>query len=84
MPENLNRLTTNFLHTGTYDKIAWVDRVAFQFSGKCNVIPFYKAIFQEKNPPGGKNEVSDHLPVWAEFQIIELSQHLEQIINPNK
>ena len=81
MPPQLESLTTNFLRTGTYDKIAWVDRPAFQFSGKCDVVPFYKAVYQEKNPKGGKKELSDHLPVWAEFRINELTQQLEQVIN---
>ena len=82
MPEKLNTLTTNFKRTGTYDKIAWVDRPDFKFSGKCNVVPFYKAVYQERTPPGGKKEISDHLPLWAEFRINELTQQLDQIINP--
>jgi endonuclease/exonuclease/phosphatase family metal-dependent hydrolase len=84
MPPQLNSLTTNFLRTGTYDKIAWAprkDRDDFIFSGECNVVPFYKAVYQDKNPKGGKKEISDHLPLWAEFKINELTQKLDQIIN---
>lgn len=82
MPEKLNSLTTNFKRTGTYDKIAWVDRPDFYYNEKCNVIPFYKVLYQDRNPPGGKREISDHLPLWAEFRINELTQQLEQLINP--
>ena len=82
MPTELGSLTTNFKRTGTYDKIAWVNRPDFSFSGKCNVVPFYKAVYQDKNPPGGYKEVSDHLPLWAEFHVNELTQQLEQVINP--
>lgn len=82
MPDRLDHLTTNFKRTGTYDKISWVDRPDFIFTGKCNVVPFYKVVYQERNPPGGYKEVSDHLPLWAEFSICELTQKLEQILNP--
>lgn len=83
MPERLNSLTTNFKRTGTYDKIAWVERPDFQFNDQVNVVPFYKAVYQDKNPKGGKKEISDHLPLWAEFKVNELSQQLTQIINPS-
>ena len=83
MPQLLNTLTTNFKRTGTYDKIAWVNRPDFIFNDKCNIVPFYKVLYQDKNPKGGKIEISDHLPLWAEFRINELTQQLEQIINPN-
>ena len=81
MPERMNSLTTNFKRTGTYDKIAWVDRPDFRFSGQMNVVPYYKVVYQDKDPIGGKKEISDHLPLWAEFHINELTQQLEQIIN---
>ena len=83
MPENLDTLKTNFLQSGTYDKIAWVDRKGFKFSGKCKVLPFNKAVYQDRDPAGGKKEISDHLPLWAEFHINALTQQLEQTINPN-
>jgi endonuclease/exonuclease/phosphatase family metal-dependent hydrolase len=82
MPEKLNTLTTNFKRSGTYDKIAWVDRDDFEFNDQCNVVPFYKAVFQDKDPVGGANEISDHLPLWAEFRINELTQKLEHVLNP--
>ena len=81
MPENLNELKTNFDRDKTFDKIAWVDRPSFSFAGKCNVVPFYEAVYQDTEPPGGRAEISDHLPLWAEFKIKELTQELDQIIN---
>jgi len=81
VPDVLDTLNTNFLRTGTYDKIAWVPRESFHFNNKCNIVPFYDAVYQEKNPPGGKSEISDHLPLWAEFRINVLTQQLDQIIN---
>ncbi|WP_421919540.1 endonuclease/exonuclease/phosphatase family protein [Marinifilum sp.] len=83
MPDKMNELKTNFLQTSTYDKIAWVKRDSFQFSGNCNVVPFGKVLFQDQNPKGGKKQISDHLPLWAEFQINSLSQELDQMINLN-
>jgi endonuclease/exonuclease/phosphatase family metal-dependent hydrolase len=81
MPERLNTLTTNFKRTGTYDKIAWVNRPDFKFNGNCNVVPFYKSLYHDRDPGGGEKEISDHLPLWAEFRINELTQQLEQVIN---
>lgn len=82
MPKNLDKLNTNFDRDKTFDKIAWIDRPSFSFSGKCNVVPFYQAVYQEAAPPGGAAEISDHLPLWAEFKVNELTQELDQIINP--
>ncbi len=80
LPAPLDTIKTNFARTNTFDKISWVNRPDFKFSGQANVIPFSKVLFQDKNPKGGKAEISDHLPLWAEFRINELTQHLEQII----
>lgn len=81
MPDGMNSKTTNFLRTNTFDKIAWVDRPDFSYTGNFNVVPFYKAVFQEQKPKGGKAQISDHLPLWAEFQINSLTQKLDQILN---
>ncbi|MFZ5448583.1 MAG: endonuclease/exonuclease/phosphatase family protein [Thermodesulfobacteriota bacterium] len=81
MPENLDRLFTNFARNKTFDKIAWVDRPSFSFTGKCNVVPYNEVLFQDSEPKGGKGEISDHLPLWAEFRINKLTQELDQIIN---
>ena len=41
-----------------------------------------EVLYQDKDPKGGKEEISDHLPLWAEFSIRKLSQELDQILNP--
>jgi hypothetical protein len=33
-------------------------------------IQLRKALFQDIDPPGEKKEISDHLPLWAEFREI--------------
>lgn len=73
---------TNFARTKTYDKIVWVARESFAFTNKMNVVPFGQVLFQDKNPKGGKKEISDHLPLWGEFSINKLTQELDQILNP--
>lgn len=83
MPDGMNNLKTNFNRTATFDKIAWVNRPSFYFSDNFNVVPFYQVLFQDKIPKGGKKEISDHLPLWAEFRINKLTQELDQILNPD-
>ncbi len=56
-------------------------RRSFKFSEKFNTVPFGKVLFQDKKPKGGKKQISDHLPLWAEFKINKLGQELDQIIN---
>ena len=82
MPAKLKALRTNFAQTKTFDKIVWVDRRSFSFTKKINVVPFGRVLFQDRAPKGGKKEISDHLPLWAEFEINRLTQELDQIINP--
>ena len=82
MPDKMRTLKTNFARDATYDKIVWVNRPSFSFSGKLKVVPFGQVLFQDKNPKGGKSQLSDHLPVWAEFKINKLTQELDQILNP--
>jgi endonuclease/exonuclease/phosphatase family metal-dependent hydrolase len=79
-PAGKDDLKTNFARTRTFDKIAWVNRPSFAPTGACNVVPFGKVLFQDKSPKGGAKEISDHLPLWAEFEINKLSQKLDQII----
>ncbi|MDY6892261.1 MAG: endonuclease/exonuclease/phosphatase family protein, partial [Chloroflexota bacterium] len=81
MPPAMAALKTNFLRDATYDKIAWVNRPSFSFSGNVNVVPFGDVVFQDREPKGGKKEISDHLPLWAEFKINKLTLELDQIIN---
>ncbi len=83
MPPRLRTLKTNFARTKTFDKIVWVKRPSFHFTGKLNVVPFGEVLFRDKSPKGGKKQISDHLPLWAEFEIDSLGQELDQIINPD-
>jgi endonuclease/exonuclease/phosphatase family metal-dependent hydrolase len=80
MPPGMDTLGTNFSRRKTFDKIAWVNRRSFKFTGNFNVVPFGEVLFQDKRPKGGKKQISDHLPLWAEFEINELSQELDQVI----
>jgi len=82
MPDALKNMKTNFARNATYDKIVWVDRPSFSFTGQINVVPFGEVLFQDQNPKGGKKQISDHLPLWAEFEINKMSQELDQVINP--
>jgi hypothetical protein len=36
----------------------------------------------DKTPKERGKKISDHLPLWTEFQINKLTQELDQIINP--
>jgi endonuclease/exonuclease/phosphatase family metal-dependent hydrolase len=83
MPPGMNNLGTNFKQTKTFDKIAWLPSDEFEFTGKFGVIPFGKVLYKESGQPAdaAKSEVSDHLPLWAEFRVTELEHELDQIIN---
>ena len=81
MPDKLKSLKTNFKRNKTYDKIVWRKRKSFSPTGELNVVPFGDAVFREMDKNGAKKEISDHLPLWAEFQINRLTQELDQIIN---
>ena len=81
MPKKMDTLKTNFAQDATFDKIAWVKRRSFKFNENFNTVPFGKVLFRDKKPKGGKKQISDHLPLWAEFKINKLGQELDQIIN---
>jgi endonuclease/exonuclease/phosphatase family metal-dependent hydrolase len=81
MPKGLDTMGTNLEGTKTYDKIAWVPRKSFSFSGAYSTLPFGDILFKESGSPGAKKEISDHRPLWAEFYINKLTQELDQIIN---
>jgi endonuclease/exonuclease/phosphatase family metal-dependent hydrolase len=83
MPPGMDNLGTNFSQTKTFDKIAWMPRPGFKFSGKFGVVPFGKVLYKEAGQAAdaaGK-EMSDHLPLWTEFKVNKLTQELDQIIN---
>ena len=79
----MNSLGTNFDQTKTFDKIAWIPSEEFKFAGKFGVIPFGDVLSKEAGQPANaaRKEVSDHLPLWAEFRVTELEHELDQIIN---
>ena len=83
MPKGMNTLATNFDQTKTFDKIAWIPSDEFKFTGKFGVVPFGDVLYREAGQPAdaAKKEVSDHLPLWAEFRVTELEHELNQIIN---
>ena len=83
MPDGMNDLGTNFSQSKTFDKIAWLPSSEFEFTGKFDVVPFGNVLYQEDGQPedAARKEISDHLPLWAEFRVTELENELDQIIN---
>ncbi len=83
MPPGMNSLGTNFDQTKTFDKIAWIPSEEFEFTGKFGAIAFGDVLYREAGQPedAARKEVSDHLPLWAEFRVTELEHELDQIIN---
>lgn len=83
MPDGMNKLKTNFDQTKTFDKIAWIPSNEFEFTGKFGTIPFGNILYQEADQPkdAARKEISDHLPIWAEFRVTELQAELDQILN---
>ena len=57
------------------------ERKSFEFTDNCNVVPYCDVLFKELTPKARKKEISDHLPLWAEFKVNKLTQELDQIIN---
>lgn len=76
----------NFSQTKPFDKIAWLPRPDFRFSGKFSVVPFGKVLYKEPGQPtnAARKEISDHLALWTEFEVNKLTQELDQIINPGQ
>jgi endonuclease/exonuclease/phosphatase family metal-dependent hydrolase len=83
MPDGMNALGTNFDQTKTFDKIAWVPSDEFEFTGEFGVIAFGDVLYQEdgQEEKAARKEISDHLPLWAEFRVTELEHELDQILN---
>jgi exonuclease III len=86
MPDGMANLCTNFSQTTTLDKIAWLPRPDFEFSGKFGVVPFGNVLYKEdgQEEDAARKEISDHLPLWTEFKVNELTQELSQILNPGE
>jgi endonuclease/exonuclease/phosphatase family metal-dependent hydrolase len=77
MPDGLAQTKTNLRQSATYDKIAWVPRKSFKFNGRFGVVPFNFAVYKGTPVRKLENLMSDHLPLWAEFQIKKLEQELD-------
>lgn len=83
MPPGMETLATNFEQTKIFDKIAWIPSNEFEFTGKFGVIPFGEVLYKEAGQPpdAARKEISDHLPLWAEFRVTALEHELDQILN---
>jgi exonuclease III len=83
MPRGMEELNTNYSQSKSYDKIAWLPRPGFEFDNEFGVIPFGDVLYKDDNSEDNRarKEISDHLPLWAEFKINKLTQELDQIIN---
>ncbi len=88
VPEALRDLRTSI---GTvpkhYDQIAWFmgDDMRLSFRGKAGVVDFAGAIFRELSPLEMSFRVSDHFPLWAEFDIDKSPGKLASVlgVDPN-
>ena len=71
VPEPLRGLKTTF---GTqpkhYDQIAWFmgSDMRLPFTSRARVVNFMGAVFKELTPSETSFRMSDHFPLWAEFQ----------------
>ena len=83
MPEGMNDLGTNYDQSKTYDKIAWLPRDHFEFTDEFGAIAFGEVLYKERGQPRAeaRRQISDHLPIWAEFRVTELERELDQLIN---
>jgi endonuclease/exonuclease/phosphatase family metal-dependent hydrolase len=81
MPRGMNSLATNYARTKTFDKIAWIPSPRFEFTNRFGVVPFGAALYSERGKwsSTARKEISDHLPLWAEFRVKELEHELRQI-----
>jgi endonuclease/exonuclease/phosphatase family metal-dependent hydrolase len=82
-PPGMETLGTNYDQSKTFDKIAWLPSDEFEFTGRYGVVPFGDVLYKETGQPenAARKEVSDHLPLWAEFRVTELEHELDQILN---
>lgn len=71
VPEALRNLKTTFgASPKHYDQIAWFmgRDMRLPFSGSAGVVDFVGAVFKELSPLETSFRVSDHFPLWAEFE----------------
>ena len=54
----------------------------WQGSCQCNVVPTFSALYRQNDdaPDASNKKISDHLPLWAEFKVNELTQELNAAV----
>ena len=83
MPTKMNQLNTNWGMDKTFDKIAYIKSSQNTFeTGQCNVVPTFSALYRQNDdaPDASNKKISDHLPLWAEFKVNELTQELNAAV----
>ena len=84
VPNKLRSIRTNLKKNAHYDQIAYYKDNTDCEIGKAGVVDFYDAFFSAEMPENEHRamtfQVSDHLPLWAEFAIKEwdLDQFIRQ------
>jgi hypothetical protein len=66
-----------------FDKIAYIKSSQNTFeTGKCKVVRSFSALFRQDDdaPDASSKKISDHLPLWAEFKVNELTQELNATV----
>lgn len=85
VPNKLRRFKTNLKQNAHYDQIAYYQKNTDCEISKAGVINFYNAFFSseltELEYESITFQLSDHLPLWAEFKIHETD--FDQFINHN-
>jgi endonuclease/exonuclease/phosphatase family metal-dependent hydrolase len=88
-PQLLNLKTTYATEPKFYDQIAWFrDDLDLLTTEHAGVINFTGAIFQEMTPFLASFRVSDHFPLWVEFQVDRSTEQMAKTLgvdpaNPN-
>jgi endonuclease/exonuclease/phosphatase family metal-dependent hydrolase len=83
VPKKLQMFKTNLKKTAHYDQIAYYKENTDCEIGEAGIIDFYDAFFTQAMSDSQYEkmtyQISDHLPFWAEFKILE--SDLDQFIN---
>ncbi|MFQ5780092.1 MAG: endonuclease/exonuclease/phosphatase family protein [Nitrospiria bacterium] len=82
IPPEIQKLRTNLGRDRHYDQIAYFrDQTDAEYAGQAGTVDFVGAVYQELNQKAMSYKVSDHLPLWAEFDIDLGDYNLDQILN---
>ncbi len=82
--KKLRKIKTNLKQNAHYDQIAYYEQNTDCEVSKAGVINFYDAFFKDDMPDSAYKaltfQLSDHLPLWAEFKIneVELDKYVYQ------